>query len=453
MHLTKEEWQPGQKIFERILEKDKSDPYSLLALGNIYYNAKFHNPDKVYLVASSEVLLTFYKEAKYLKLAYDFYWKVLTKNPSNVYAANGVAIVTAEKGDLPLAKEFFTQIREAADHMPDVRLNLAHIHLGQGQFMSAVQLVCDYFVCRLLTLQQYQNCLKNFYYSKDETVLLYLAKAYFEWNKLDECKQTLQKAIHVAPHNMALWFNLALTQKTHATSIIPDRQTEKQTTKQPTVLDLQLAIRELGKAMRTFEHLGKKATTDAAAAATPATRINYSTTKALGHAKSCQILLKEAMKQCETAQQKEEQQLRAREEHLRAIEASARRQEEERDKIEQEYKDRQRREEEEAREVYEKNLLVVQKFVSDTNNEEETPSRSKGRKKSKKSSQASESEPPDEDAAESWEDLRDKRVCVNNGTLYLLIHSTESQGERTCRKTKGTRGRGKGEKTSTPGYE
>jgi len=81
------------------------------------------------------------QEARYIKNAYDFYWRVLTKNPSNIFAANGVGIVTAEKGDLALAKEFFTQIREAADHMPDVRLNLAHVHLGQGQFMTAVQLV------------------------------------------------------------------------------------------------------------------------------------------------------------------------------------------------------------------------------------------------------------------------------------------------------------------------
>jgi RNA polymerase-associated protein CTR9 len=84
MHLTKEEWQPAQKKFERILEKDKSDAYSLLALGNIYYHAKFHNPEK---------------EQKYLKLAYDFFWKVLTKSPANIYAANGVGITTAERGN------------------------------------------------------------------------------------------------------------------------------------------------------------------------------------------------------------------------------------------------------------------------------------------------------------------------------------------------------------------
>jgi hypothetical protein len=42
--------------------------------------------------------------------------------------------VLQNEGELGLAKEFFTQVREAADSVPDVRLNLAHIHLAQGKF-------------------------------------------------------------------------------------------------------------------------------------------------------------------------------------------------------------------------------------------------------------------------------------------------------------------------------
>lgn len=82
------------------------------------------------------------KEAKYVRLANDFYWKVLQKNPSNIYAANGIGIVFAEKGEVALAKEFFTQVSEASESMADVRLNLAHIHFAQGLFINAVKLVC-----------------------------------------------------------------------------------------------------------------------------------------------------------------------------------------------------------------------------------------------------------------------------------------------------------------------
>lgn len=38
LHLTKQEWGPGQKKFERILQnpKTKGDTYSLLSLGNVW---------------------------------------------------------------------------------------------------------------------------------------------------------------------------------------------------------------------------------------------------------------------------------------------------------------------------------------------------------------------------------------------------------------------------------
>lgn len=99
---------------------------TLLTGLQIYYNAKFHTAEK---------------EAKYIRLANDFYWKVLQKNPANIYAANGMGIVVAEKGEISLAKEFFTQVSEASETMPDVRLNLAHIHFAQGMFINAVKLV------------------------------------------------------------------------------------------------------------------------------------------------------------------------------------------------------------------------------------------------------------------------------------------------------------------------
>jgi RNA polymerase-associated protein CTR9 len=50
------------------------------------------------------------QEEKYLKLAMDFYFKVLQQDPSNIYAANGVGIVFAEKGKLHEAKDFFIQV-------------------------------------------------------------------------------------------------------------------------------------------------------------------------------------------------------------------------------------------------------------------------------------------------------------------------------------------------------
>ena len=47
LHLAKQEWGPGQKKFERILQNSstKGDPYSLLALGNVWL-ASIHQPHR-----------------------------------------------------------------------------------------------------------------------------------------------------------------------------------------------------------------------------------------------------------------------------------------------------------------------------------------------------------------------------------------------------------------------
>ena len=44
LHLAKQEWGPGQKKFERILQRPmtKDDPYSLIALGNVWLQTLHH---------------------------------------------------------------------------------------------------------------------------------------------------------------------------------------------------------------------------------------------------------------------------------------------------------------------------------------------------------------------------------------------------------------------------
>ena len=48
LHLDRHEWLPAQKKFERIVQQEESlnDIYSLVALGNMYYAAKFEKKDK-----------------------------------------------------------------------------------------------------------------------------------------------------------------------------------------------------------------------------------------------------------------------------------------------------------------------------------------------------------------------------------------------------------------------
>ena len=45
LHLAKQEWGPGQKKFERILQRPstRDDPYSMIALGNVWLQT-LHQP-------------------------------------------------------------------------------------------------------------------------------------------------------------------------------------------------------------------------------------------------------------------------------------------------------------------------------------------------------------------------------------------------------------------------
>ncbi|EGC31227.1 hypothetical protein DICPUDRAFT_50293, partial [Dictyostelium purpureum] len=184
LHLSKEEWYNAQKKFEQILEnsENKNETYATLSLGNLYYNAKFSNPDKV---------------EKYLGNAESFYQRVLGKNPTNIYAANGIGMITAEKGNLNLASDIFLQIREAAIDCIPVSLNLAHVYMARGLIDNAIKL--------------YEGCLKKSNSPKEiETTMHYLSKAYFEANRFYDCKQTLKKAIHLYPYDPVIHFNLAI---------------------------------------------------------------------------------------------------------------------------------------------------------------------------------------------------------------------------------------------------
>jgi RNA polymerase-associated protein CTR9 len=46
-----------------------------------------------------------------LEKARELYQKVLVQKPNNMYAANGLGVVLAEKGLFDVAKDIFTQVR------------------------------------------------------------------------------------------------------------------------------------------------------------------------------------------------------------------------------------------------------------------------------------------------------------------------------------------------------
>ncbi|EED94926.1 hypothetical protein THAPSDRAFT_268346 [Thalassiosira pseudonana CCMP1335] len=168
LHLSLCDWAPAQKVFDQLLiqKVPKVEAYSMLSLGNIYFN-NLNTPKKY---------------SKHLQHAADFYRRILSKDNANAYAANGLGTVLAERGELFKAKEVFNRVREVSgDTILDCLLNLGHIYLAQKKHSEA--------------LQMYQSYMNRTRASDDDEaeVLLYIAFAYFDWARQTEFALSILK--------------------------------------------------------------------------------------------------------------------------------------------------------------------------------------------------------------------------------------------------------------------
>ncbi|XP_054627318.1 RNA polymerase-associated protein CTR9 homolog [Dunckerocampus dactyliophorus] len=311
LHLAKQEWGPGQKKFERILKQPstQNDTYSMLALGNVWLQT-LHQPTR-----DRE------KEKRHQDRALAIYKQVLRNDAKNLYAANGIGAVLAHKGYFREARDVFAQVREATADISDVWLNLAHIYVEQKQYISAVQM--------------YENCLKKFYKHQNTEVLLYLARALFKCGKLQECKQMLLKARHVAPSDTVLMFNVALVLQRLATLVLKDEKSNLKA-----VLS---AVKELELAHRYFSYLSKAGD-----------KMRFDLAHAASEARQCSDLLSQAQYHVARARKQDEE-----EKELRA------KQEQERDLLRQqmmkEQEEKRSREAEEQKKLLEQRALFVEK--------------------------------------------------------------------------------------------
>ncbi|XP_059394176.1 RNA polymerase-associated protein CTR9 homolog [Carassius carassius] len=331
LHLAKQEWGPGQKKFERILKQPstQNDTYSMLALGNVWLQT-LHQPSR-----DRE------KEKRHQDRALAIYKQVLRNDAKNLYAANGIGAVLAHKGYFREARDVFAQVREATAEISDVWLNLAHIYVEQKQYISAVQM--------------YENCLKKFYKHQNTEVLLYLARALFKCGKLQECKQTLLRARHVAPSDTVLMFNVALVLQRLATLVLKDEKSNLKA-----VLS---AVKELELAHRYFSYLSKAGD-----------KMRFDLALAASEARQCSDLLSQAQYHVARARKQDEE-----EKEHRA------KQEQERDLLRQqmvkEQQERKSKEAEEQKKLLEQRAQYVEKTKGLLNFSESMKAAAKEKKK------------------------------------------------------------------------
>ncbi|ONK66618.1 uncharacterized protein A4U43_C06F10230 [Asparagus officinalis] len=93
----------------------------------------------------------------------------------------------------------------------------------------------------------YQNCLRKFYHNTDTQILLYLARSHYEAEQWQECKKSLLRAIHLAPSNYTLRFDVGVAlQKFSASTLQKPKRT---------VDEVRSTVAELKNAVRVFSQL------------------------------------------------------------------------------------------------------------------------------------------------------------------------------------------------------
>ncbi|CAB9509292.1 associated protein CTR9 homolog [Seminavis robusta] len=169
LHLSLCDWQPAQNVFDGLLAKKvpNVEAYAMLSLGNIYFN-NLDSPKRY---------------AKHLQYASDYYKRILSKDSSNAYAANGLGAVLAEKGELFKAKEVFNRVREVQENIADALLNLGHIYLAQKKHPEALQMYRNYMK---RTEDGSTDVTSKSRLDDLADVELYIAFCYFDWARHTE---------------------------------------------------------------------------------------------------------------------------------------------------------------------------------------------------------------------------------------------------------------------------
>ncbi|TYZ61280.1 hypothetical protein PybrP1_009581 [[Pythium] brassicae (nom. inval.)] len=246
IHLNKREWSLAQKKFEKVMGMPnlKNDPYAFLSMGNIFMSNLGEKN----------------RYTKNMSLSEGYYKKTIQSHPGNIFAANGLGIMVAEKGNFELAKQIFSQVREASPDMPDAWINLAHLFVAEERYAEAIQL--------------YSVCLSKCYNGQDLEVLLYLAKAYYEAKNYPKCISTLSRAIHLRPDDLRLWYNIGLAQEDYAVTTLGQEAAPSASASASssggggsarslgtprTMADVQRAIMDLKRAQRIFRFLLQQA--------------------------------------------------------------------------------------------------------------------------------------------------------------------------------------------------
>ncbi|ANZ76416.1 BA75_03467T0 [Komagataella pastoris] len=180
---------------DTLVKYDKHDCYALLSLGNIY--ATIAREMKVTDQKQNDI-----KRQQYLRAA-QFYHKVLSIDPKNIYAAQGIAIIFSDKERTGLALEIFKKVRDTVQDLGTF-INLGHCFMEAKQFGKAIE--------------SYTIALEKFSNGMDSKLLVLIGRAWYHRGFYEKSLDAYRKALEVSEQAYqlsklpALRFNIVFIQ-------------------------------------------------------------------------------------------------------------------------------------------------------------------------------------------------------------------------------------------------
>jgi len=186
----------AKKCYDKVCNENRHDSKAMLALGNFYFT---HHSGA--------------RADQQLKESYKFFYHVLNENNSNAFAANGLGMVCAKKGELDIARETFAKARESNMAMgEDICTNLAHVYLLQNRHVEAERL--------------YQATAKSFarsgraFSEKPAYMNECMASIQLKDHRFVAASRSVLRALHLNPANLRAWYNDAFIGRAHAARVL-----------------------------------------------------------------------------------------------------------------------------------------------------------------------------------------------------------------------------------------
>ncbi|KAF5374557.1 hypothetical protein D9757_010165 [Collybiopsis confluens] len=222
-------------VFTTLKDYDKHDIYSLCAAAWIHYHQARESRDSSSKGTESR--------RKNFQRSAEFYEKALQLDPFCAFAAQGLAIVTAEdalgvlSGVTPSssadeaqrrikntgdALDVFAKVRESLND-GSVYLNMGHCYYARDEFDRAIE--------------SYETASGRFYNRQNVPVLLCLCRSWYakamkdqSYSSIKTALEYAQKALHIQPNDKAIVYNIAMIQQKSAEmlfSLPPAKRTLK----------------------------------------------------------------------------------------------------------------------------------------------------------------------------------------------------------------------------------